>query len=154
MGYLRQEITSKVYFLGTANGVSCDAIGGFLCGALGGAFCDAFCGACIGSSGGAAIGSCIGAAVGAPIGAAFGAGSGAGSGTLSETIRETNYEMRQKISPRLSRWGERMNNSLTMNTLIACDFVELAFNQVGHAVFSEGGCQFLAEVAFTVDVED
>ena len=131
MGYLRQEITSKVYFFGAANGVSCDAIGGFLCGALGGAFCDAFCdafcGACIGSSVGAAIGSCIGAAVGAPIGAAFGAGSGAGSGTLSETIRETYYGMRQKISPRLSRWGERMNNSLTMNTLIACDFVELAF---------------------------
>ena len=131
MGFLRQEITSKVYFFGAANGVSCDAIGGFLCGALGGAFCDAFCGACIGSSGGAAIGSCIGAAVGAPIGAAvgapIGAAFGAGSGTLSETIRETNYEMRQKISPRLSRWGERMNNSLTMNTLIACDFVELAF---------------------------
>ena len=123
MGYLRQEITSKVYFFGAANGVSCDAIGGFLCDALGGAFYDAFCGACIGSSGGAAIGSCIGAAIDAPIGAAI----GAGSGTLSETIRETNYEMRQKISPRLSRWGERMNNSLTMNTLIACDFVELAF---------------------------
>ncbi len=123
MGYLRQEITSKVYFLGTANGVSCDAIGGFFCDALGGAFYDAFCGACIGSSGGAAIGSCIGAAIDAPIGAAI----GAGSGTLSETIRETNYEMRQKISPRLSLWGERMNNSLKMNALIACDFVELAF---------------------------
>ena len=107
MGYLRQEITTKVYFLGAANGVSCDAIDGFFCDALGGAFYDAFCGACIGSSVGAAI--------------------GAGSGTLSETIRETNYEMIQKISPRLSRWGERMNNSLTMNTLIACDFVELAF---------------------------
>lgn len=119
MGYLRQEITSKVYFLGTANGVSCDAIDGFFCDASGGAFYDAFCGACIGSSGGAAIG--------APIGAAFGAGSGAGSGTLSETIRETYYAMRQKISPRLSLWGERMNNSLTMNTLIACNFVELAF---------------------------
>ena len=123
MGYLRQEITTKVYFFGAANGVSCDAIGGFLCGALGGAlggaFCDAFCGACIGSSGGAAIGT----AIDAPIGAAI----GAGSGTLSETIRETYYGMRQKISPRLSRWGERMNNSLTMNTLIACDFVELAF---------------------------
>lgn len=123
MGYLRQEITSKVYFFGAANGVSCDAIGGFLCGALGGAFYDAFCGACIGSSGGAAIGACIGTAIDAPIGAAI----GAGSGTLSETIRETNYEMIQKISPRLSRWGERMNNSLTMKTLIACDFVELAF---------------------------
>ena len=107
MGYLRQEITTKVYFLGAANGVSCDAIDGFFCDALGGAFYDAFCGACIGSSVGAAI--------------------GAGSGTLSETIRETNYEMIQKISPRLSRWGERMNNSLKMNTLIACDFVELAF---------------------------
>ena len=115
MGYLRQEITSKVYFLGAANGVSCDTFGGFLCDASGGAFYDAFCGACIGSSGGAAIGTCIGAAI------------GAGSGTLSETIRETNYEMIQKISPRLSRWGERMNNSLKMNTLIACDFVELAF---------------------------
>ena len=123
MGYLRQEITSKVYFLGTANGVSFDAIGGFFCDALGGAFYDAFCGACIGSSGGAAIGSCIGAAIDAPIGAAI----AAGSGTLSETIRETNYEMRQKISPRLSLWGERMNNSLKMNALIACDFVELAF---------------------------
>jgi hypothetical protein len=123
LGFLRQKITSKVYILGAANGVSRDAIGGFLCGALGGAFCDAFCGAYIGSSGGAAIGTCIGAAVGAPIGAAF----GAGSGTLSETIRETYYAMRQKISPRLSLWGERMNNSLKMNALIACDFVELAF---------------------------
>ncbi len=112
MGYLRQEITTKVYFLGAANGVSCDAIDGFFCGALGGAFYDAFCGAYIGSS----VGSYIGAAI------------GAGSGTLRETIRETNYEMRQKISPRLSRWGERMNNSLTMNTLIACDFVKVAFD--------------------------
>ena len=115
MGFLRQKITSKVYILGAANGVSRDAIGGFLCGASGGAFYDAFCGACIGSSGGAAIGAPIDAAV------------GAGSGTLSETFRETYYGIRQKISPRLSRWGERMNNSLTMNTLIACDFVELAF---------------------------
>lgn len=94
MGYLRQEITSKVYFLGTANGVSCDAIDGFFCDASGGAFYDAFCGACIGSSGGAAIGTCIGAAI------------GAGSGTLSETIRETYYEMRKK-SPLGFRFGEK-----------------------------------------------